>query len=247
MDSSEASFYGLYTASMENAAGNFVTPTVANLEAALAKLTPCPGGTLSCPVGTYKVDYTTPNADAYPMPDVTYAMVPTTPLSPSTATALKNLFDQHGELFTPVVRSRCRTGMHPCRPRCTRRPSPISQRMSSLRAWRRDIVDPDWLRSPTKGSGSSGGTTSGLLTGSTNPFVSTAGGTAGSGLAPSLYESPSREDGSHPAAPGPPVGPGGVGTATGFLLVGLDAAARYLLPALVILALAWSHLRTSCS
>ena len=92
IDSSEASFYGLNTASLENADGNFEAPSVANLEAAEANITACPTDDLSCPAGTYTIDYTsTASPNAYPMPDITYAMVPTAPLPASQATAVKNL------------------------------------------------------------------------------------------------------------------------------------------------------------
>ncbi len=238
MDSSEASFYGLYTANLQNASGNFVSPTVANLEAALANLTPCPTGTLSCPVGTYKVDYTTPTANAYPMPDVTYAMVPTTPLPASTATELKGL-------LTNLVTYSHSGGTIPLPNGYAPLPSALYQ--AALADIAKDVVSEPGSGSPspatgggpgTKGSGGSGGTTGGgSSTGSTNPYASTAGEPAGSASLPLSTSSPTAKGGSHPRGSGSG-GPGGLGTATGFILVALDAAARYLLPALVILAIA---------
>ncbi len=198
MDSSEASFYGLYTASLQNAAGNFVGPTVPNVEAALANLTPCPAGTLSCPVGTYKVAYTTPNADAYPMPDVTYAMVPTTPLPPSTATTLKNL-------LTNLVNYSHSGGSIPLPNGYAPLPSTLYQ--AALADIAKDVVSepgsgssttrPE-VGSSTKGSGGLGGDHGGSSSGSTNPFASTAGTAAGSGLAPSVDDIPDSGIGSHP-------------------------------------------------
>ena len=77
MDTSEAQFYGLSTASLENASGNFVAPTAASLQAAAAGFTPCPDADLSCPAGTYSVNYADTNPAAYPMANLTYAIVPT--------------------------------------------------------------------------------------------------------------------------------------------------------------------------
>ncbi len=236
MDSSEADFYGLYPASLENAAGNFVTPTVANLEAALAKLSPCPAGVLSCPVGTYKVDYTTPNANAYPMPDVTYAMVPTTPLPSSTAATLK-------DLLTNMVNYSHNGGSIPLPNGYAPLPSTLYQ--AALADIAKDVVSEPGSGSSstsgggssTTGSGNSGGSSSGSSTGSSNPFTSTAGDGTGPGSLPLSTTSPTAGGAGHPRGSGTG-GAGGVGTATGFLLVGLDAAARYLLPALVILAIA---------
>jgi len=237
MDSSEASFYGLYTANLQNAAGNFVSPTVANLEAALANLTPCPTATLSCPVGTYMVDYTTPTADAYPMPDITYAMVPTTPLPASTASQVKGL-------LTNLVTYSHSGGTIPLPNGYAPLPSTLYQ--AALADIAKDVVaEPGSGSSTTQtghgssttGSGGSGGTTGGSSTGSTNPFASTAGEAAGSGSLPLSTASPTAAGRAHPRDSGAG-GPGGLGTSTGFLLVALDAAARYLLPTLVILAIA---------
>ncbi len=237
MDSSEASFYGLYTASLQNAAGNFVSPTVANLEAALANLTPCPTGTLSCPVGTYEVDYTRPTANAYPMPDVTYAMVPTTPLPASTAAEVK-------DLLTNLVTYSHSGGSIPLPNGYAPLPSALYQ--AALADIAKDVVSEPGSGSSspstgggssTNGSGGSGGTTQSPSTSSTNPFASTAGAVAGSGSLPLSTSSPAAAGRSHPRDSGTG-GPGGLGTSTGFLLVALDAAARYLLPTLVILAIA---------
>lgn len=237
MDSSEASFYGLYTASLQNAAGNFVTPTVASLEAGLANLTPCPTGTLSCPVGTYKVDYTTPTPDAYPMPDVTYAMVPTTPLPASTATEMK-------DLLTNLVNYSHSGGSIPLPNGYAPLPSTLYQ--AALADIAKDVVAQPGSGSSTAagggsqstGSGGSGATTGGSSpSGQTNPYASTAGGATGPGSLPLSTSSPTGKGRSHPRGSGTG-GPGGLGMATGFILVALDAAARYLLPALVILAIA---------
>jgi hypothetical protein len=57
MDSSEAAFYGLNDASLQNAAGNFETPTESTLAAAENELSPCPTLDPGCLAGTYQVDY----------------------------------------------------------------------------------------------------------------------------------------------------------------------------------------------
>ncbi len=234
MDSSEASYYGLYTASLQNAAGNFVSPSVPNVEAALANLTPCPAGTLSCPVGTYKVAYAARTADAYPMPDVTYAMVPTTPLPASTATTLKNL-------LTNLVSYSHSGGSIPLPNGYAPLPSALYQ--AALSDIAQDVVSAPGSGSPSTSTGGessqkgSTGTTGVSPSGSPNPFASTAGASTGPGSLPLSTTSPTTGSGSHPRDAGTG-GVGGVGTATGFLLLSLDAAARYLLPALVILAIA---------
>ncbi len=97
MDSSQADFYGLDAARLENALGNFESPTATTIADALKNLTPCPSGQADCPVGTYMFDYTAAGKagtypdDAYPMPDITYAVVPTSPQAPDKAAAMKNL------------------------------------------------------------------------------------------------------------------------------------------------------------
>jgi hypothetical protein len=91
MDSSEAAFYGLDTASLQNASGAFVAPTTASVEATLATATPCASGVTGCPVGTYAINDESTNPSAYPVPDITYAVVPTGQLPADKATAIKDL------------------------------------------------------------------------------------------------------------------------------------------------------------
>ena len=107
MDSSEAGFYGLTTANLEDANGDFVSPTPASLEAAEGNLTACPAlDALTCPTGSYQVDYSTPVPDAYPLPDVTYAVVPTAARPADTAAAetalLTNLVNYSHSSATPA-------------------------------------------------------------------------------------------------------------------------------------------------
>jgi hypothetical protein len=70
MDWSEATFNGLNVASLQNAAGNFVTPSATSIDDAM-------NSAVEQSNGTYNFDYDdTGNAAAYPMPMVTYAVVP---------------------------------------------------------------------------------------------------------------------------------------------------------------------------
>ncbi len=90
MDSSEADFFGLLPANLQNASGAFVPPSAASITAALSAATPAPNGTLI-------PSFTTTNAAAYPMPMVTYALISTSP-QPSTDQA-----DQLTEMLTNLV------------------------------------------------------------------------------------------------------------------------------------------------
>jgi hypothetical protein len=91
MDSSEASFYGLGEASLENASGEFVAPSTATIEAALKAAQPCTVISPTCPANTYQNNWSAPDPDAYPMPDITYAIVPVGGQSAATTTAIQNL------------------------------------------------------------------------------------------------------------------------------------------------------------
>lgn len=67
----EALYYGFGVAQLENAAGQFVAPTQASVDAALADATVDPA------TGVLVPSPTDPNPDAYVMPVVEYAVVPT--------------------------------------------------------------------------------------------------------------------------------------------------------------------------
>jgi uncharacterized membrane protein YgcG len=85
MDASEAVYNGLNIAALMNAAGNFVLPSTSSVDAALNDATANADGTLS-----FNYD-NTGDAGAYPMPMVTYAVVPTSPLPATQAKSLRNL------------------------------------------------------------------------------------------------------------------------------------------------------------
>jgi hypothetical protein len=247
MDSSEASFYGLNTASLENADGNFEAPTVANLEAAEANITPCPTDDLSCPAGTYKINYTTTTSpNAYPMPDITYAMVPTAPLPASEAAALKNLLTNlvtfsHGggslalpSGYAPLSDSLYQTALTDISNDVVAEPPTPSTTVSTT------PTTPTTPTTTTESSGSSsGGSSGGSSSGDTGEGTSSFTGGSDDDLGALPLSSTSTPSSSTPSSSSDK-GSVLAGTAapTGFLLVSLDDAARYLLPAIVLLAIA---------
>ena len=86
MDSSEADFFGLLPASLQNAAGAFVAPTAQSVNDALNDAVQNADGTLSPNFDD------TSDTSAYPLPMVTYALVSTSPQPSQTqATQLKDL------------------------------------------------------------------------------------------------------------------------------------------------------------
>ena len=90
MDWSEASYFGLNSANIQNAAGIFVPPSQSSIDAALADATSGPNGILQ-----YSYDNSS-DAAAYPMPLVTYALVSTKSQPAATAQA-------EGDLLTNLV------------------------------------------------------------------------------------------------------------------------------------------------
>jgi hypothetical protein len=84
----EGEYYGVgAVAALQNAVGNFVTPTATSLDAAVQVAKPNADGSLT-------PDYASTNADAYPMPDVIYAAVSTDPVPASQASAETELLTQ---------------------------------------------------------------------------------------------------------------------------------------------------------
>ena len=85
MDWSESSFNGLNVAALQNASGEFVAPSQTSIDAAMTDAVAQGDGTL-------KFNYDdASNTAAYPMPMVTYAVVPTTPVPKAQAQNLTNL------------------------------------------------------------------------------------------------------------------------------------------------------------
>jgi hypothetical protein len=90
MDWSEASYFGLNSANIQNPSGSFVPPSETAIDAALSDATTAPDGVLQ-----YNYNDTT-DAAAYPMPLVTYALVSTSAQSPAASQA-------EGDLLTNLV------------------------------------------------------------------------------------------------------------------------------------------------
>jgi len=88
MNWAESEYYGLSTANLQNAAGAFVAPSATSLDAALADAKVNPDG-------SYVFNYDdTSDPNAYPLPDLIYAAVPTAPMPAGQATQVTDLLDQ---------------------------------------------------------------------------------------------------------------------------------------------------------
>jgi hypothetical protein len=87
MNWGESRYYGMNVAALQNAAGDFVLPTTASLDAALSDATVNPDG-------SYTPQNLASDPAAYPMPSVIYAVVPTTPQPAADATAVSDLLTQ---------------------------------------------------------------------------------------------------------------------------------------------------------
>lgn len=87
MDWSEAAYLGLNAVALQNAAGGFVLPTNGSVEAGLT-------AAKTGPFGVLEPSFTAKNNGAYPLPEVTYAVVPTTKLTSTTASQLQSLLDE---------------------------------------------------------------------------------------------------------------------------------------------------------
>ncbi len=240
MDSSEAAFYGLNDASLQNAAGDFEAPTESNLTAAESELSPCPALDPGCLAGTYQVDYgDTTNTTAYAMPDVTYAVVSTEPQPAAQAKA-------EADLLTNLVNYSHKGGGTVAFPSGY---APLSDSLyqAAMTDIGNDIVaEPAGTKTSTTATTAPATTTAttSTTTSGSSPSTSDDNGSSasdlGSSLSSTLPESTSSGTGS-----GASTSSGGGGTTaastatpTGFLLVSLDTAARFLLPAIVVLALA---------
>ena len=242
MDTSEAQFYGLSTASLENAAGEFVAPDTTSLEAAAADFTACPTGDLSCPAGTYSINYGDTNPSAYPMANITYAVVPTSTLDYATGTAVKNLltnlvdFSHSGALpagYAPLPDSIYTAAINDIAADVSVAAAPPTTTTSTTTTT--TTTTPAGATTSTTGqSGSSDTSTGSDFSGSsdsssfdtgsqTGELPLTAGDSSGSGSSTSSKT---------PVAAPPATLP------TSFLLVGLSATTRFLLPAIIVLALA---------
>ena len=232
MDTSEAAFNGLSTASLENASGNFVAPTISSLQAAAAQLKACPAADLSCPFGTYTLDSSAVTGNAYPLANVTYAVVPTATLPYAQATAIKHLLQNlvtfSHSAAVPAGYAPLPTSLY------TAALADITQDISSGPAPTTPTTTPTTspsgtTQSPSGTSGSSGGSSG------DNGSYSTGG--PASELPLTASDSTGSGSGSGGSGSTPVVAPTSTAATGGFLLVVLSDTTRYLLPAIVVLAL----------
>ena len=87
MNWAESLYLGLSVPQLQNAAGDFVAPTAASIDAAVGDAKPNPDGSLA-------FTYTKADATVYPMPSVIYAVVSTDPMSATDAAHVKGLLSE---------------------------------------------------------------------------------------------------------------------------------------------------------
>ncbi|MGB7053172.1 MAG: hypothetical protein WBG41_16525 [Acidimicrobiales bacterium] len=253
MDSSESLFYGLDLADMLNSSGQFVGPTTTSVEDALENETPCPAAELSCPLGTYSFDYakdkTVDAAGAYPMPDITYALVPTAPQAPAQAKAMKDLLTNLVDVsngdgaaplppgYYPLPTSMYQTALGDINSDITAAPSTPTTTPTTT-----PVAVPPGSVQPTSQPSTATDTSPGS-SGSTSPFDSGSPDDQtlplSSPSSSSSSSSPSSQPSSTAKGSSSPGGSGGGSTGlngTTTSLVSLNAVSRLLLPALVVLA-----------
>jgi hypothetical protein len=234
MDSSNSAFYGLDDANIQNAAGIFLAPTTASLEAAGNDLTPCPSGIPTCPVGTYQVNYGNTDPAAYAMPDVTYAVVNTAPQAAAQASAIKNLLTNlvgfsHSDSipagFAPLPDSLYKAAI-----------SDIAADVNAIPASKSDQAAPG--PAGKTGSGGTDNSSSPVIGSGGQSLLSTgvAGSDSGSTVLPLSTTDTSPSDGSNQHGGSSPSSATIATVPSDTLLVSLDAASRYLLPAMAVLA-----------
>jgi ABC-type phosphate transport system substrate-binding protein len=169
IDSSEAAYYGLPVARIQNAAGKFVKATPKAIGAALAHSTPNADGVTLSP------DFGNLDPKAYPMPIVDYVTAPTTKISTARGTTLR------GFLHYAAT-----TGQHHLPAGYTPLPSAMATRTL-------DVVEqiPGTTPLPTSGGGTPAGGGSSIPGGST-------GYPSGGGLPPSDSPSATGSQGTTP-------------------------------------------------
>jgi len=87
MNWAESRYYGMNVAALQNAAGAFVAPSAASLDAALNDAKANPDGTIT-------PQNLASDPAAYPMPSVIYAVVPTAPIGADDASSIKEMLTQ---------------------------------------------------------------------------------------------------------------------------------------------------------
>ncbi len=224
MDSSEADFFGLLPASLQNAAGAFVGPSAQSIDDALNDAIKNPDGTLSPDLDDMG------DAGAYPLPMVTYALVSTA--AQETADEATQLKD----LLTNLVTYSYDGGNSSLPLPSGYVPLPQSLYNQALTDIASDIVSPGGSTSSggsngTSGSGSAPATSVGSAPGAALGASAGPGGTRGS--------SSSRFAGHGSATAAPTGGSGGSspGNFVGRLITVTVGDSRYFVPALLLLAL----------
>jgi hypothetical protein len=224
MDSSEADFFGLLPASLQNAAGAFVGPSAQSIDAALNDAIKNPDGTVLPNLDD------TGDAGAYPLPMVTYALVSTS--AQETADEATQLKD----LLTNLVTYSYNGGSSTVPMPSGYVPLPQSLYNQALTDIASDIVSPGGSTSGgsngTSGSGSAPATSAGGGPGATQGASAGPGGTRG-------FSSGFRGHGSTTASPSGGSGSGGSspGNVVGRLITVTVGDSRFFVPALLLLAL----------
>ena len=221
MDSSEADFFGLFPASLQNAAGSFQLPSASSVLAALSHETTNADGTLSPSFDN------TGDSSAYPLPMVTYALVSTAPQpSMAQATYLK-------DMLTNLVNYSYTAGVGTTNPLPSGYvPLPNSLYQQALGDIAKDVVGPGGVSPPPPGSSTGTGSQGGSGAAGGAGVASTGNGTA------FRFNTGAAHSGSEPAASGSSgTTSGGTGDYLGHLITVTLGDSRFFIPGLLLLAL----------
>jgi hypothetical protein len=157
MNWAEASYFGMNIAALQNAAGNFVQPTQASLDAAVADAKTNPDGTLT-------PQNLASDGGAYPMPSVIYAAVSTAPMPQNQATAISQLLTQMLQVTSGTEGSQNPSAQLPL----GFVPLPANLVTSAQNDVKNDIHVLAATATPTPSSGTSGSSPASETTNSTN-------------------------------------------------------------------------------
>ena len=220
MDSSEADFFGLFPASLQNAAGRFQLPAGSSVQAALNDETPNADGTLSPNFDN------TANTDAYPLPMVTYALVSTNPQpSMAEASALK-------DMLTNLVNYSHTAGAGTTSPLPSGYvPLPDNLYQQAVADISNDVVGPGGVAPPPPGSTGTSGAAPGAAGGQT--------GVAGRGGGTSFRFNTGgalRASGASQASGSSGASSGGTGDYLGHFITVTLGDSRFFIPGLLLLA-----------
>ena len=241
MDSSEADFFGLLPASLQNAAGSFVAPTSDSVAAAVGDATKNADGTLTPAYGD------TSDTAAYPLPMITYALVSTAP-QPSMDEAT-----QLSDMLKNVVNYSETGGAGTSEPLPAGYvPLPASLAQEALADIAKDVVGPGGATTSGGSSGGSGSSSSTTAAGGGSTAATSAAGTGASGGPAAAGGGPRGASSSGSQAGSPSGGSPGAGAATPAGSAGSTSVSanpvghfitvtlgddRFLVPGLLLLAL----------